>query len=128
MIDRDQAQLVDIVDLLHRLAEAQAEETVACLELRTFHLDPLIGIGLVGRDRRYPMTDNTGSDHVRDELILTSVPRKQHGTRASPAVKLGKRYGLARRDIELILRNAGWPQHADHIGTIGLAKTRKYLR
>ena len=73
------------------------------------------------------MTDDPCADHVGDELIFASIPRKQHGTRASPPVKLGKSHRLAGRNIELILRNAGRPQHADNIGLVGLAQTGEYL-
>ena len=51
MIDRDQAQLVDVVDFFHRLDEAQAEFAVDRRELRAVDLDPLVGVGDVAARR-----------------------------------------------------------------------------
>src|ERR1700677_2136679 len=53
-----QANLVDIVDLFHRLAEPQAEQTIPRAKLRPFHLDPFIRVGVILRGGRNPMADN----------------------------------------------------------------------
>src|SRR6185312_2207837 len=67
VIDCDEAKLIDVVDLFHGLAEAQAVESVAGLEVRAVYFDPFVGIVFVGCGGGNPMADDGGSDYVGDE-------------------------------------------------------------
>ena len=87
MIDATRRTWSMIVDLFHRFTEAQAEISSARAKLRTFHLDPFIRVGVVFRRRRNPVANDCGADHVGDELVFRSVPGKQRGTGAAPAVQ-----------------------------------------
>ncbi len=87
MVDRNQPNLVEKVHLFHRFPKTQAEISSARAQLRAFHLDPLIGIGIVFCRGRNPVTNDRGANHIGDEFISLSVPGKQRGAGASPAVQ-----------------------------------------
>ena len=128
MIDRNHAQLVDVVHFLHRLAEAHAQVAVFGAQLRAVDLHPLVGIGRVLRGRRNPVADDARADHIGDELVLLAIPREQRRTRTAAPVEFQERHRLVHRDVDLVLQHAGRPQHAHDVGVGVLAKSGENLR
>ena len=127
MVDGNQAYLVDVVDLFHRLTEAQAEIPSARAELRTVHLDPFIRIGVVFCRGRNPVANDRSANHVGDEFVLRSVPGKQRGAGASPAVQLGDVERAFCAHFRFILRNTGWPQDPHQVGVLSASQAGKKL-
>src|SRR6202789_4194289 len=128
VIDRDEAHLVDEVDLFHRFAKAQAEEAVAFAELIAVNFDPLVGVGDVVPGGRDPMADDGGTDDVGNEVVAVAVPRKQSWAGAAAAGELCDGMEAYGGDIDLVLRDAGGPEQADEVSFIGAAEAGKNLR
>src|SRR5215471_6382945 len=80
MIDRQQPHSVEIDRFLHRLQETETEYTVARLRTLPGNLQVLGRIRHITFAGSNPVADYAGADHVRDELILFSIPRKENGT------------------------------------------------
>ena len=55
------------------------------------------------------MTDNGGSDHIGDKLVFLPIPSKKNRARTPSAIELFQHKGLARRNIDLVLRDACRP-------------------
>jgi len=128
MIDRNQSQLIDVVDLLHRLHKAQAQPAVHRRKLLAIDLDPLTGVGNVAPRRREPMADHRRSDHVRDEFVFASIPGKQNRTGTAPPVGLLHRNHRRARQIDLILQHPGGPENAQQIDSLRIAQANQNLR
>ena len=65
MVHRNKPQLVDVVDLFHRLHEAHAQPAVHRLNLRAIHLYPLAGVGNIAPLRREPMPHHPRAYNIR---------------------------------------------------------------
>src|ERR1700722_13740751 len=109
VVNREQTNLIDKVDFFHRFAEAEAVHPVALLYPRAVHLDPFIGIRNVSFRGRDPVTDDTCSNHVGNKAIFAAIPRKQRWAGAAATVKLSNNVRRACAQIDLVLRNSGWP-------------------
>ena len=123
MVDGDEADLIDVVDLFHRLAEAEAEPACAGLQLCAVDLDPLVGVGRVALDGRDPVADDARSDDVGDEGELLAVPREEGGAGAAATVELAELQALGGGDVDLVLRDAGGPEEAHEVGLVGAAES-----
>ena len=74
MINRQQAHLVEINRLFHRLEEPKTQHSVARLHAARRHLQILVRIGNVAFSRRNPMAYHARADHVGDEFVFMPVP------------------------------------------------------
>src|SRR5437667_10090210 len=75
-----------------------------------------------------PVSDHAVSRHVRDKLILFSIPCEQRWTSAASAVHLKKTVLLVASDFDFILQHARRPEHTHNIGLFGLSETDGEIR
>src|SRR6185369_9049149 len=118
MVDGNQANLIDIVDLFHGLAEAQAEHAILLAQLRTLNLQPFVGIGGVLFGRRDPVTNYSCSDYIGDKFVLLAIPGEQGRAGAAATIEFGEREWFLCGDFEFVLNHAGWPKHTNDVHTL----------
>src|SRR5579864_4648777 len=82
-------------------------------------LDWVRDVALVGGD---PVADDCGAEHVGDELVAFAVPGEERGAGAAAAVDFEKLLALVAGDLNLVLQDAGGPEHADDVGFFRLAE------
>ena len=128
MIDRNQPQLVDVVDLFHGLDKSQAQLAVDGGQRRAVDLDPLAGVGRVAPRGREPVADNRRADDIGDQLVLVTVPGEQNWARRAPAISLLHGDHRRVRQIDFVLQHARGPQNAQQINVVRIAQTHKNLR
>ena len=128
MIDRDQPQLVDIVDLFHRLHEAHAQLAVHRRQRASVNLDPLAGVGRIASRGRKPVAHHRRANHIRHQLVFMPIPCKQHRTRTAPPVGLLHRNHRRMRQINFVLQHARRPQNAQQVNPLRIAQPHKNLR
>src|SRR5260370_40728160 len=86
VIDGQQADLIEVDRLFHRLHETEAEQAIASAHAARVDLQIFVWIGNVAFTGRDPVADDTWTNHVGDDFILTTVPGKQNRTGAAPAI------------------------------------------
>ncbi len=74
------------------------------------------------------MSNDAGANHVRNQLVSLPVPNEQRGTRTAAAINLHELVLAVGGDVDFVLQNARWPQHADNIGLLGLAQSNGELQ
>src|SRR5580693_5143210 len=85
-------------------------------------LDPLHGTWNVALSRPDPVADYTCAQHVGHEFVALTVPDKKRRAGTAPAINLEEVLLLVACDIDLVLQDAGRPQHAHDVGFFGIAQ------
>ncbi len=116
MIDGDQAHLIEVVDLFHRLDELEGESSVPRPDAASVNLDVLVDVRRRVLTRSNPVPDDGGTDAVRHELVLLAVPCEQDWTRAAASIDLGDCVTLSCGELHFVLDHACRPQQPDDVG------------
>ena len=74
------------------------------------------------------MPHHRRANHIRHQLVLVPVPRKQHRARTAAPIGLLHRDHLRVRQIDLVLQHARGPQNAQQVDALGLAQADQNLR
>src|SRR3954452_5127992 len=123
MIDSDQPQLINIVDLFHRLAESETQCAIAGPQHRSVHFDPLVRIIWISRGWRHPVANDGSAYYVRDKLIAPAIPCKENGARAPSTIQFLEHERFGCGNIDFILRHPSRPYHTHYIYMIGFTQT-----
>src|SRR5438477_6289497 len=75
-----------------------------------------------------PMADHARANHVTHQFVVMAVPDKQRRTRTSPAIEFEIRLLAVSRNFNLILQDAGGPEHAHHVRLLGLPEADGQVR
>ena len=122
MIDGEQLHLVEINGFFQWLHEAEAEFAVFLAERVAVEFDVFRRPSDVAFPGRYPMPDNSGTEHVADEFVVRAVPDKERWTGGAAAVDLQKVLHFVGGNFDFVLQNAGGPRQAHHVGFFRLAR------
>ena len=68
------------------------------------------------------MADDSGAEHVRDELVVLAVPGEERGTGTAATVDLEELLALVAGDFNFVLQHSGGPEHADDVSFFRLAE------
>ena len=74
------------------------------------------------------MSDHTRAENVGDQLVMFSIPHEQSRARTAAAVDFGKFRLLVGGDFDFVLQHASGPEHAHHVGLLGLAQADGEIR
>ena len=74
------------------------------------------------------MSNDSGSENVRDKLIMFPIPRKQRRTRAPAPIKFLKVVLLVGGDFNFVLQHASGPEHTNNVGLLRLPKANGEVR
>ena len=80
MVDRNEAELIDVVNLFHWLHKSQAEATVYGGEVGAVDLHPFSGVGGVSARGGKPVAHDASADDVDDKLVVIAIPDEEHRT------------------------------------------------
>src|SRR6476661_9033621 len=69
-----------------------------------------------------PVSDDSGAEHVGDELVVLAIPCKERGAGAAAAVDLEVILLLVPGNLNFILQHARGPEHAHDVGFFRLAE------
>src|SRR5580765_6847821 len=125
MIDRHEFHRVEVIDLFHRLAETDTEESTIWLELGSRDLYPFIRVWNISSLGSDPVPDYCSSNRIGNEFVLFAIPGEQDRTRAAAPVKLCHLQNSLGNRIDFVLRDTRRPEHADDIRLYVLAKTNQ---
>ena len=78
--------------------------------------------------RRKPVPHHRRANHIRHQLVLVPIPRKQHRARTAAPIRFFHRNHLRMRQIDLVLQNSRRPQNAQQIDAIRIAQPDQNLR
>src|SRR5713226_2105474 len=115
MIDGQEAHLIEIDGLLHRLHEAETQEATAGADAAAGDLQIFVGVSDVALAGADPVAHDTGADHVSDEFVLATVPNEEDRTGAAAAVELVDGLRFARGELDFVLRDAGGPEETQDV-------------
>src|ERR1700740_99951 len=112
VIDGQQANLIEVDRLFHRLHEAEAEQAIARAHAAGVDLQIFVWIGNVAFTGRDPVADDARPNHVGNEFILMTVPGKQNRAGAAAAIEFADAVFLFGNQIDFVLWNTGGPKQA----------------
>ena len=116
MVHRQQPNLIEIDQLLHRFKQTEAQPALARLHTRALHLDVLVRVGNVAFAGSHPMAHHRRSDDVAHQLVAASIPNEQNRAGTSAAVNFIDGMALARGQLQLVLQNSRRPAQPQDVG------------
>ncbi len=128
MIDGQQPNLIEVNGFFHRFHEAEAKQTIARANAAGADLQIFVGIRNVAFPGRDPVADHTGANHVGDEFILVTVPRKQNRAGTAATIQFADAVLFVCGEIDFVLRHAGGPEQPDHFDVTLSAEPREDRR
>src|SRR5580692_1287978 len=128
MIYGNDFDLIQIHGFFKRFHEAKAELAIFFSNGLAINLDVLgwpRNIALAGPD---PVSDNSRTEHVPDQLVTCAVPNKKGGAGTSATVDLHELLFAIGGDFDFVLQDARRPEHADDISLGRLSEANRQVR